>query len=953
MTINGTSSGAIGVLLNTSLTLAANGGAAINGESNSTHGVFLGGVLNATGAPSLVINGSTLASDEAYGVSFNGTANVVNLVLNGTGNLNAAGDVGGTTFGGTANATGNVTVIGRSNGTFSGIFFTGNIAAGGNAVLNGTGNNRYGVNASGTVNATGTVMIAGTSDGTTGVLLNSSLNLSADGGATILARSNSTNGFFFAGLLNASGTPLLTINGTSAAAGGNYNGIAFTGNASVANLTLNGVGNLTATGNVGGTTFNGTASASGNVTVTGQSNGGLQAVRLTGGIVACGSIVVNGSAHAAYGVDAGGTLNAGGTTAIIGSSDSNIGVFVGGCLTVTGGQGGAIAGSTNTGQYGVSLANGSALTAAGPLTVNGTGGLAMSGSLSAGGNVTLNANRFVLNGASFGGAAANLVLQALDTASALSINGSGASFGNVASVQIGGSSQAADLNLAAPLTYAGTGNLTVATGMANIALNANIDASAGSGSVILSAGNGVPLNASQSNGNVTGGDVLVGSATGLAAGEGATVVIYSGNANSAAYAALVANGATSQTKTYATLAGQGDVNASSALNLFYRVVPSLTVTLGNAAGANVAKTYDGVGVALGYNVTGMIDGDSPSSVAMTGNLAASAPLTNGQATHAGNYTISQGDATFTSGSHYAVSVANGSIVIAPRALTVTATTDTRTYDGTTASTVLATVTGNIAGDSFTNASLAEVFNSSHALGTNGSTLNVAGPLTNASLVTRHGCGGLSCAETPRTVSSYITDYNVTYVTAQGTITPKALTVTATSDTKVFDGSTSSNATMTVCGTIAGDSFRSSALGEVFASAAVAGANNSILLPAAPLGNASFATSTAGSWISDYSITYVAALGTILPTNGGSTAVVVPTSQSGGLASADVVSLGSWLNSGGQQQNLPPGLAMNDNVLHLMFTTNNGQPVIQASWAAFNSSYSGTINLPADTNPSPF
>jgi hypothetical protein len=110
---------------------------------------------------------------------------------------------------------------------------------------------------------------------------------------------------------------------------------------------------------------------------------------------------------------------------------------------------------------------------------------------------------------------------------------------------------------------------------------------------------------------------------------------------------------------------------------------------------------------------------------------------------------------------------------------------------------------------------------------------------------------------------------------------------------------------------------------------------------------------AGSWISDYSVTYVAALGTILPTNGGVTAVVVPTAQAGGLASADVLSLGSWLNSGGQQQNLPAGLALNDNVLHLMFTTgSNGQPLIQASWAAFNSNYGGTINLPVNTNASP-
>jgi len=420
------------------------------------------------------------------------------------------------------------------------------------------------------------------------------------------------------------------------------------------------------------------------------------------------------------------------------------------------------------------------------------------------------------------------------------------------------------------------------------------------------------------------------------------VVIYSGNANSAAFAALVANGATSQTKAYATLAGDGDVCTSSALNLFYRVVPSVTVTLGNASGANVSKTYDGTGVTLGFGVTGTIDGDSASTVNMTGgNLSSSLPLTAGQALHAGNYTISQGNATFTASSNYAVSVANGSIVIVPANLTVTAQGGTKVYDGKTSSNSTATVCGTVAGDSFTAASLAEAYTSIHALGTGNSTLNVAASLTNASFANS-------------TAGSHITDYNVTYVTAAATITPRPLNVTATSDTKVFDGTASSSKTMTVCGTIAGDSFSGSALTQVYASPAAAGTNNSILLPAAPLSNASFASSTAGSWISDYSITYTAALGTIVPTSGsGSPVVILPPTQVDGLASGNVVALGSWLNSGGQQQNLPAGLSLNDNVLHLMFTTSStGQPLVQASWTAFNGNYSGTINLPVNTNPAP-
>jgi hypothetical protein len=35
----------------------------------------------------------------------------------------------------------------------------------------------------------------------------------------------------------------------------------------------------------------------------------------------------------------------------------------------------------------------------------------------------------------------------------------------------------------------------------------------------------------------------------------------------------------------------------------------------------------------------------------------------------------------------------------------------------------------------------------------------------------------------------------------------------------------------------------------------------------------------------------------------------------------------------------------------MFTTSStGQPLVQASWTFFNANYSGTINLPVNTDP---
>jgi hypothetical protein len=161
--------------------------------------------------------------------------------------------------------------------------------------------------------------------------------------------------------------------------------------------------------------------------------------------------------------------------------------------------------------------------------------------------------------------------------------------------------------------------------------------------------------------------------------------------------------------------------------------------------------------------------------------------------------------------------------------------------------------------------------------------------------------------------------------------------------------------MTVSGNIAGDTFTNGALTQVFASPDPAGTNNSLLIPAAPFSNASFAGSTAGSWITDYAITYTAAAGTIQPaSSSGGTAVTpvvpVPPGQVNGLMSGNALALGVWLNSGGQQQNIPAGLVLNDNILHLFFSTGaGGQPVVQASWEFFNANFSGTINLPVNVS----
>jgi hypothetical protein len=111
---------------------------------------------------------------------------------------------------------------------------------------------------------------------------------------------------------------------------------------------------------------------------------------------------------------------------------------------------------------------------------------------------------------------------------------------------------------------------------------------------------------------------------------------------------------------------------------------------------------------------------------------------------------------------------NGSAVttaeISARAMTLTAVTDSRVYDGTTGSAGVVTYTGLQTGDTLIG--LSQSYASKDVQGTNLSTLNV-----NAGYTLNDGNGGLN--------------YLVAWNSAAGTITPAALTVAANSQSKVY------------------------------------------------------------------------------------------------------------------------------------------------------------------------
>jgi hypothetical protein len=99
---------------------------------------------------------------------------------------------------------------------------------------------------------------------------------------------------------------------------------------------------------------------------------------------------------------------------------------------------------------------------------------------------------------------------------------------------------------------------------------------------------------------------------------------------------------------------------------------------------------------------------------------------------------------------------------------------------------------------------------------------------------------------------------VSYVNAVGTITPANVTVTASTDTKMYDGTTTSNAAVTnVTGLVGNDSLTN--LFQAYNNSNVLGADGSLLVVDSH--NVGLSSSM-GSRLSDYAISYVDAPGTI-------------------------------------------------------------------------------------------
>ena len=236
-----------------------------------------------------------------------------------------------------------------------------------------------------------------------------------------------------------------------------------------------------------------------------------------------------------------------------------------------------------------------------------------------------------------------------------------------------------------------------------------------------------------------------------------------------------------------------------------------------------------------------------------------------------SYAISDGNG----GGNYNVLTNTASGTINKANLSVTAVSDSKTYDGTTTSAGTASAIGLVGGDSLSSTS--QAFASKNALGVGGSTLQVGSFSVNDG-----NSGG---------------NYNLTTNTATGTINKANLSLNAATDSKTYDGNTSSVGVVGSSGLVGGDTV--SGASQAFASKNVLGTGASTLQVAGYTvndgnsgGNYNVLTNTASGSIGKATLSGVTGVAAVNKTYDGNTSAVVDTSSASalGVIGFDVVTV---------------------------------------------------------------
>ena len=242
----------------------------------------------------------------------------------------------------------------------------------------------------------------------------------------------------------------------------------------------------------------------------------------------------------------------------------------------------------------------------------------------------------------------------------------------------------------------------------------------------------------------------------------------------------------------------------------------LTITAGSAT-----KVYDGTALTKNSAVAdGLAEGDKLDSVTVTGSQT----IVGSSANVASGAVIKDDNGNDVTG-NYTISYVDGTLEVTKRAVTVTAGSGTKTYDGTALTKDSAVADGLAAGDeldSFTVTGSQTVVGSSANVPSEAKIVNAKGEDVTAS-------------------------YDITYANGTLTVTPKALTITADDANKIYDGTALTKDTYTSTALAAGDSIASV---TVTGSQTVVGKSDNVP-SAAVINNAAGENVTAS-----YDITYV-------------------------------------------------------------------------------------------------
>ncbi len=302
---------------------------------------------------------------------------------------------------------------------------------------------------------------------------------------------------------------------------------------------------------------------------------------------------------------------------------------------------------------------------------------------------------------------------------------------------------------------------------ANLAVtNAISTTNASNAAVFLEAGK------SANAGTASGGDVTISGNGSIAVGSGGRTTIMTGSISGSTGLGVVAGNSRFNsdelTTNFTTAMGSG-------LYAIYREAPSATITINDDS-----KTYNGLVYTggNGYQLTsGGVNGDTAAQIGANTIYGGTSQNTK----NVGTYSIT---GSGSSGLGYNLTYIAGALTVNKAALTLSAVTDTKVYDGTINSNQAVAVVGKASGDTVT---AAQEYLSKDVLGEGASTLQVK--------------TGYSIKDSGNVDMS--ANYEIATQTSAGSITPKAVTLSAA---KTYDGNlTLSNGQLAIGTGIDGES----------------------------------------------------------------------------------------------------------------------------------------------------